>query len=165
LWLTGALWRNGQVGLSDLILLGGMLESAGVSALGRKAVVLRWVNAFNARNLEGLLSCLHPEADFHPLKLIGIDRSYHGHDGVRTWFARLEELRYRHRIELTEVRDASEGRLLAIGALQVAGHGSVAPFSASHRIEDGLIVLARHFPREPDLVERVALIDGTSNCP
>src|SRR4051794_22458353 len=90
--LTSAFWRNGQVGLSDLSSLGGMLESAGASALGAKALVLRWVNAFNARNLDALLSCLHPEVDFHPLKLLGVDRSYRGHDGVRTWFGRLDAL-------------------------------------------------------------------------
>jgi hypothetical protein len=140
-----------------------MLESASASALGQKALVLRWVNAFNARNLEGVLSCLHPEVDFHPLKLIGIDHSYHGHNGVRTWFARLEELRYRHCIELSEVRQANQGRLLAIGALHVANHGPITPFCASHRIDDGLIVLARHFPRKSDLVERAALVDGTTN--
>jgi SnoaL-like domain len=132
-----------------------MLESASASALAEKALILRWVNAFNARNLDGLLGCLHSEVDFHPLRLIGIDCSYRGHDGVRTWFERLEELRYRHRIELSHVRDGRKGELLAVGALHVPGHGSVAPFCASHRIEDGLIVLARHYPRKPDLVERV----------
>jgi SnoaL-like domain len=129
------------------------LQAGGVSALGPKALVLRWVNAFNARNLEALLSCLHAEVDFHPLKLLGIDRSYHGHDGVRTWFGRLDALHYRHRIELAEVREGGRGQLLAIGTLSVPGHGSVVPFCSSHWIKDGLIALVRQYPRDPDLVE------------
>lgn len=138
------------------------MGSASASALGSKALVLRWVNAFNARNLDGLISCLHPEVDFHPLKLIGVDRSYSGHDGVRIWFGRLEALHYRHRIELSEVRAGSRGQLLAIGVLNVAGHRAVVPFCASHWIKDELIVLVRHYPREPDLVERADVFGKTA---
>jgi hypothetical protein len=134
------------------------LESASVFALAQKALILRWANAFNARNLDGLLGCLHPELDFHPLKLVGIECSYHGHDGVRSWFDRLEELRYRHRIELSRVCDGRDGDLLAIGALHVPGHGAIAPFYASHRVKGELIAFARHYPREPDLVERVNFV-------
>jgi hypothetical protein len=138
-----------------------MLESAGASALGPKALVLRWVNAFNARNLDALLSCLHAEVDFHPLKLLGIDRSYRGHEGVRVWHSRLDALHYRHRIELSEVREGGRGQLLAIGALSVPGHGSVVPFCASHWFRGDLIALVRQYPRDPDLVERGALFDPT----
>lgn len=135
------------------------MESASASALGPKALVLRWVNAFNARNLDALLSCLHPEVDFQPLKLIGIDRSYHGHDGVRVWLGRLEALHYRHRIDLSDIREGSRGQLLAIGTLSVADHRAVVPFCASHRIKDKLVVLVRHYPREPDSVERIGLLE------
>jgi hypothetical protein len=135
-----------------------MLESAGASALGPKALILRWVNAFNARNLDALLSCLHTEVDFHPLKLLGIDCSYRGHEGVRVWFSRLDALHYRHRIELSEVREGGRGQLLAIGSLSVPGHGSVVPFCASHWVKDAQIYLVRQYPRDPDLVERGDLL-------
>jgi hypothetical protein len=135
------------------------LDSTGAAALGPRALILRWVNAFNARNLDALLSCLHPEVDFRPLKLLGIDRSYQGHEGVRVWFGRIDALHYRHRIELSEVREASGGQLLAIGALSVPGHGSVVPFCASHWIRDDLIALVQQYPRDADFVERGALID------
>jgi hypothetical protein len=138
------------------------LESAGASALGPKALVFRWVNAFNARNLEALLSCLHAEVDFHPLKLLGIDRSYRGHEGVQVWFGRLDALHYRHRIELSEIREGGWGHLLAVGTLSVPGHGSVVPFCASHWIKDDLIALVRQYPRDPDFVESGALIDRTA---
>lgn len=136
-----------------------MLESAGTAALGPKALVLRWVNAFNARNLDALLSCLHTEVDFHPLKLLGVDRSYRGHEGVRAWFGRLDALHYRHRIELSEIREGGQGQLLAIGALSVPGHGSVVPFCASHWLKDDLIALVRQYPRDPDFVERGPLVN------
>lgn len=138
------------------------MDSAGASALGPKALVFRWVNAFNARNLDALLSCLHVEVDFHPLKLLGIDRSYRGHEGVRVWFGRLDALHYRHRIELAEVREGARGHLLAVGALSVPGHGSVVPFCATHWIKDDLIALVRQYPREPAFVESDALVNPTA---
>lgn len=137
------------------------MESAGASALGPKALVFRWVNAFNARNLEALLSCLHAEVDFHPLKLLGIDRSYSGHEGVRVWFGRLDALHYRHRIELSEVREGSREHLVAVGALSVPGHGSVVPFCATHWIKDDLIALVRQYPRAPAFVESGAPVNRT----
>jgi SnoaL-like domain len=136
----------------------GVLESAGAYALSQKALILRWVNAFNARNLEGLLACLHPEVDFHPLKLVGLDRSYRGHDGVRRWFDRLGELRYKHLIDLGEVRDSRQGQLLAIGSVRVRKYGVITPFCATHTIKDELIAIARHYPHEADSVERVSLL-------
>jgi ketosteroid isomerase-like protein len=134
------------------------LESASASALAQKALILRWANAFNARNLDDLLACLHAGVELHPLKLVGIESAYHGHDGVRAWFERLEEQRYAHRIELSRIRDGRDGDLLATGALHVAGHGPVAPFYARHRVDNGLIAVARHYPQEPDLVERVKFV-------
>jgi hypothetical protein len=39
------------------------------------AIVTRWVDAFNERDLEGTLARLHPEVLFHPLRVAGLDRS------------------------------------------------------------------------------------------
>ena len=99
------------------------------------------------------------------MKLLGIDRSYHGHDGVRVWFGRLDALHYRHRIELSEVRSGSRGQLLAIGALSVPGHGTVVPFCAEHWIKEELIALVRQHPRDPDLVERGDLLGKVAAAP
>ena len=57
-------------------------------------VVSRWVDAFNARDLDGMLACLAADVDLHPLRLSGLRASYRGHDGVREWFAQLKRLRH-----------------------------------------------------------------------
>lgn len=138
-----------------------MTEEAGRSAaLGSKALVLRWVNAFNARDLEALLSCLTSDIDFHPLKLVGIQGPYRGHDGIGRWFAQVCDFPYRHRIDLTEVRDLIDGRLLAVGAIWVAGHGHVVPFCASHTFEDGLISDAHHYAGDPDRISMLSWFLG-----
>ncbi len=119
---------------------------------------MRWVNAFNARDLDGMLSCLHPDVDFRPLKLTGLDGAYRGHDGVRSWLAELNALRYAHSIDLSDVRGASGGKLLAIGDLSVWGQDALVPFCALHQVREELIVAARHYLSEPDRVARLGLV-------
>jgi ketosteroid isomerase-like protein len=114
-----------------------------------KSVVSHWFAAFNARELDGMLACMHPRVDFHPLRLHGIESSYHGHDGIRSWFADLDEMQHRHRIELDEVRDGRENQLIAIGALTLADPSGPASFWALERLSEGMIVAAHHYLTDP----------------
>lgn len=75
---------------------------------GREAVVRRWFDAFNAREIDAMLAEMHPRVDFHPLRLHGVESSYHGHDGVRSWLDDVERLHHTHRIELADVHDAQD---------------------------------------------------------
>ena len=49
--------------------------SGATSALAPDALVRRWVDAFHARDVEGMLAHLDPEVRFHPLRLSGLDGS------------------------------------------------------------------------------------------
>ena len=122
------------------------------------ALVLGWVDAFNERDLEGMLARFDPAVRFHPLRLGGLDRSYLGHDGVRRWFARGTQLRHEHLIVLSDVRGAGDGKVLAVGALTLAGNFALASFCALHRIADGLIVAAHQYLTDPDMLEHLGLI-------
>jgi SnoaL-like domain len=88
--------------------------------------VSRWVDAFNQRDLDGMLRGLHADVDFHPLRLSGLRGSYLGHDGVREWFAHLKRLRHEYRIVLCDARSVAEGRVLAVGSLSLAGEPDIA---------------------------------------
>ena len=109
-----------------------------------EATVRRWFDAFNTRNLEGMLACMHPHVDFHPLRLHGLDSAYHGHAGVREWFAVLQRMEHHHRVELTSVQESAGGRLVASGRLSAAPGGPTS-FWAVERFEGGMIVAAQHF--------------------
>ena len=54
--------------------------------MAQEALVSRWVDAFNARDLDGILACMDAEVRFFPLRLSRLGRFYRGHDGVRQWF-------------------------------------------------------------------------------
>ena len=123
-----------------------------------ETVVVRWVEAFNARDLDGMLSCLAEDVNFHPLRLSGLSACYRGHDGVREWFAKLRRSRHDHQIVVSETRDLGEGRVLASGSLRFGGQAGVGSFCAMERIDDGRIVAAHHYLTDADTIERLGLI-------
>jgi len=102
-----------------------------------------------------MLARFHPEVRFHPLRLAGLDGSYRGHDGVRRWFVRRTQLRHEHVFVSSDVHGAGDDRVLAVGALALAGEFE---FCALHRIIDGLIVAAHHYLTDPDMLERLGLV-------
>ncbi len=109
-----------------------------------EATVRRWFDAFNSRDLEGMLACMHPHVDFHPLRLPGLSGNYQGHQGVGEWFAGLQEMEHRHRVELSQASAVGSGRVIASGTLTAANSAGPTSFWALERLEAGLIVAARH---------------------
>ena len=123
----------------------------------RQTILTQWVESFNARDLDGMLTSLSVGVEFRPLRLDGLRECYHGHSGVRDWFTQLRSLRHPHRIVLSDVRDLGDGNVFAVGALSVAaGEPEIGPFCALHRLNGRLIIAARHFLTDPDAIERVA---------
>ena len=109
-----------------------------------EATVRRWFDAFNSRDLEGMLACMHPHVDFHPLRLHGLRDSYEGHLGVSEWFAGLQEMEHRHRVELSQASAVGSQRVIAAGTLTGADPAGPASFWALTRFETDLIVSSRH---------------------
>ncbi len=117
----------------------------------------RWVGAFNARDLDGMLVCLAADVEFHPLRLSGLRAAYRGHDGVREWFAQLKHLRHEHRFVLCEAREAGAGLVFVTGSLSLAGE-PIGPFCALHQIGGGLIIAVHQYLTDPDMIEFLGLI-------
>ena len=126
--------------------------------VSQERIVSRWVDAFNARDLDGILADLAGTVDFRPVRLSGIAASYRGHDGVREWFTQLMRLRHDYRIVLLEARATGEGRVFASGPLSLGGESDVGPFCALHRLDEWLIVAVRQYLTDPDMIESLGLI-------
>jgi SnoaL-like domain len=132
------------------------LEGRAVGVDG-EATVRCWFDAFNARDLDPMLACMHAQVDFHPLRLHGLDSSYHGHDGVRAWFDQLVQLEHRHRVELDEVRAGNDGQLIAIGTLSVADPSGPSSFWALENFAEGTISAAHHYLTDPKILNEGGL--------
>ena len=120
-----------------------------------ETVVSRWVDAFNERELDAMLACLAADVEFHPLKLHGLDGSYRGHDGVRSWYAQLARLQHEHRLSVSRIESTDRDQVLAIGAVSLNGLDAGPPFCGLYALADGLILAAHHYLTEPELLEQL----------
>lgn len=127
------------------------------AARSLEPIVLRWIDAFNARDFDAMLSCLDPDVRFHPLRLSGLAGSYRGHEGVSEWFERLR-MRHDPRIRVTELHAVNGDQVNVIGSLSLGDDPEIAPFCGLHRIRDGRIVAAHHYLTDPDMIEYLGLI-------
>jgi uncharacterized protein len=86
----------------------------------------RGADAYNRRDVEGLLATLDPEVEWHPLLQVllgGTATVYRGHEGVRELLRDFDEAFAELQADLSEVRDLGE-RVLAIGHLRGRGKES-----------------------------------------
>lgn len=123
-----------------------------------ETVVIRWFDAFNDRNLEGMLACLGEQVDFHPLRLSGCASAYRGHDGIRAWLIQLGRRGDKHRIVISETRRIRHGQVFASGSVTLPDLSAVGSFCALHTFGDGRIVAAHHYLSDPDMIERLGLL-------
>jgi ketosteroid isomerase-like protein len=89
----------------------------------------RAVEAYNRRDFEAVLEFLDPEIEWHPAvqaMMGGETAVYRGHAEVRELFRDVTEVFDVFDIELNEIRDLGEDRVVAIGRLRTRGRGSAA---------------------------------------
>lgn len=117
-----------------------------------------WFEAFNDRDLDGMLERFSAKIVFRPLRFPGVEHSYEGHDGIRAWFAAVTGGRHLHRIDAESFSETDDGRVLVSGAVSLAATGGIAPFSGIYVIEDGEIVAATHYFTPTAVLDRLGLI-------
>jgi hypothetical protein len=52
----------------------------------------RFIEAFNARDVEAMISCCDPNVEYHSQFAAADGAVYHGHDGMRRWHRDLQEV-------------------------------------------------------------------------
>jgi len=119
--------------------------------------VERIVEAWNGRDLDGLLEVCHPSIELVPL-IAHADGGMplRGHKGVRRWWREAEEVFEDRRLEVSEVRE-HEGWLLLSGVGHNTGRESRAPvdwpFVQALRFREGRIAQWRFFASEEEALE------------
>jgi ketosteroid isomerase-like protein len=131
------------------------MTMARTSDPSRKNLVSEWTEAFNRRDLHGMLMRLDRDVDFHPSIVSGVRRRYRGHEGVQDWFAQLVQAPQAFRVVLREVSDVGPNVTLAAGSLTLPGAPDAGPFFALHQIRDGVIVAIHEYVTGHELVELI----------
>ncbi len=119
----------------------------------------RAFQAFTDRDLDALMAMLDDDVEAVPI-LAAMEGGYHGHDGIRRWWASLLGTFPDFDAEVVEVRDAGD---LTVAALRVRGHGleSDTPFDAAFwqvsRFRHGKCIGWRVYTSESEALEAVGL--------
>jgi ketosteroid isomerase-like protein len=107
------------------------------------------IAAFNRGDIDGMLAPIHPEVEFQPLRAVLDGTVYEGHEGFRRWLADMAEDWEDFRLELIEIRDLGEGRLLVEAALharaRTSGVEMEGPAVWLCDLRDGLIARLRFY--------------------
>jgi ketosteroid isomerase-like protein len=81
-------------------------------------IVSALVEAINRREWDGISPMLHPDFEFHAAISAVEQRPYAGEQGIRAFVADMDTIWEGYRIELTEVREASDQ---AIARMHISG--------------------------------------------
>jgi ketosteroid isomerase-like protein len=118
--------------------------------------------AFNRRDIGAMIACLDPSAEYHPLlSAIGVT-VYHGHDGLRSWFAQVDDAWEELRVEAEAYFDLGEQTLLFY-VLHGRGRNSEAdvamPGAQVCRWRDGLAVYAKQYAHREDALRDLGVAE------
>jgi ketosteroid isomerase-like protein len=123
-------------------------------------LVERAIAAINARDIEGYLACCTENVKLEtPVAAVG--GVYEGSDGIRRYFADIEEAGPDFRIELDGVEEVDSKRMLAFLRFSSTGRASgirlAAPLTNVYDLIDGKISHVRIFVDRQEALKAVGL--------
>jgi ketosteroid isomerase-like protein len=120
----------------------------------------RAIEAYNRRNIEPLLETSDPEIEWYPFTAqVEGDEAYHGHEGLRQWWANIDAAFEEFEASVDEVRDLDD-TVLALGHLRARFRSGVAldtEIGWVVRFRDGLGVWGRAYQSHAEALEAVGL--------
>jgi ketosteroid isomerase-like protein len=119
----------------------------------------RSLDAFNRRDLDAFLALMDDDVEAVS-RVVAIEGSLKGHDGIRRWWKNWFDVWPDYKIEVVEVRDLGDVTLATLRALG-HGAGSDVPFEDTPwqlvRWRRGKCVLWRVFNNRAEALEAVGL--------
>ena len=128
--------------------------------------LVQWlIDAFNARDLEGFASKLHPNVEWIPALITraeaGPENEFRGVEGFWRWIAATDEAMSEFKVEAEVHRDLGDDRVLILGRVMGRGRTSGAEVRAElgqvFTIRDGQVVSYRGYLDRDDALEAVRL--------
>ena len=111
-----------------------------------------------------MLGLMSTEVEIHPLRLHGLDPSYRGHDGVRGWFDEIARQQHRHLIQVAELVEISDDRVLSDGQVVVRNQ-TVMPFSGLYSFDAEAIVELHHYFTSSSMLGRLGVLGAGEGRP
>ena len=124
-------------------------------------LVRRWIEGFRVEELS--LEICDPEIEIRNWEESPITGPYHGHDGVRQWWSELEDGFENVHMELIDVIDAGEDRVLVVqrlvGRFRLTGIDADHTWGAVVSTRQGKIVSAIGYATPGEAKQAAGLID------
>ena len=118
------------------------------------------IESYNRRDLEAMLEVWHPEAIWHPVTAQAEgDDAYHGHEGLRQWWANMDATFEEMEASVEDVRDLDD-TVLGLGHLRARFRSGVTldmEFGWLTRYRDGLCVWGRSYQGHAEALEAAGL--------
>jgi ketosteroid isomerase-like protein len=118
----------------------------------RHRALERFYEAFNARDLQRLISEMHPQVEFESRFARAGGTTYRGHDGVRGWLADLADAWEHIAVELERTFETPNDRTVALITLHGKGRASGIELHerAAHELRwrDGKLLSLMYVERE-----------------
>jgi ketosteroid isomerase-like protein len=117
--------------------------------------IRRWLEGFNARDVERMVAVAHPEIELRPMRWVQ-RAEYRGHAGVRQWLADITASGHDSTVSAETIRSAPDGRIVVEGAVSDDG----GRFIALYEVRDDRIASVRAYLSDRELLEHVGLLEG-----
>jgi ketosteroid isomerase-like protein len=121
-------------------------------------IVRRGLDAYNRRDVEGVIATAHPEVEFVPLGSLLVGDSYGGHEGIRRFMAEIAEEWDEIVIKDDEFREEDD-RVLLLGEFQARGKASGvevrSPVAWIFDLRDGKVARMRAYSNQEEALRDV----------
>lgn len=128
-----------------------------MEALGRE-----FVDAFNRRDADALVTLVSPDLEFHPTALVGEAEVYRGHDGLRHWAAELSSSALQHQVHVREVRVLGEKSFIVLSEILLDGEMISPSAMLAHLGEGSKISEVRAYLSDEEMLMRIGVIPERS---
>jgi ketosteroid isomerase-like protein len=120
----------------------------------------RVIEAYNRRDIEPLLEASDPEVEWYPFTAqVEGDEAYHGHEGIRQWWANIDAAFEEFEATVGEVRDLDD-TAVALGRLHARFRSGVSldtEIGWVVRFRNGLGVWGRAYQTHAEALEAAGL--------
>lgn len=129
----------------------------GAEELPVEELARRFIDGFNRRDADALVTLSHPRIEFLPTILVGQRAVYHGHDGLRRWIGDLHTSGAAHEVRVRKVRVLAPDRFAVLTEVLIDGE-LLSPSAMIAKLEEGLIVHAKAYLSDEVTLIRVGVL-------
>jgi hypothetical protein len=117
----------------------------------------RFIDGFNRRDADTLVTLCHPQLEFLPTILVGQRAVSRGHEGLQRWVEDLRASGAAHEVRVRKVRVLGPDRFAVLTEVLLDGE-LLSPSAMIAKLEDGLIVHAKAYLSDEPTLIRVGVL-------